>query len=143
MNRYQEMREKHQKEISDFPMFFAFNKDQFAEGMKKLGLRETQTYLVCQTGFGGYCRKSDSRAYAELLMKQHRELRNALMTNDEFLSEALDYELGNHEYVVTCDASDALSALDLTYSEVRKNERLYNALQKACKAQLEWYAKFG
>lgn len=37
-NQYQEMRNHQQAEVNAFPMFFAFNKQQFAEGMRKLGL---------------------------------------------------------------------------------------------------------
>lgn len=37
-NQYQEMRNRQQAEVNAFPMFFAFNKQQFAEGMRKLGL---------------------------------------------------------------------------------------------------------
>ena len=37
-NQYQEMRNRQQAEANAFPMFFAFNKQQFAEGMRKLGL---------------------------------------------------------------------------------------------------------
>ena len=33
-NQYQEMRNRQQAEINAFPMFFAFNKQQFAEGMQ-------------------------------------------------------------------------------------------------------------
>ena len=36
-NPYQEMRNRQQAEVNAFPMFFAFNKQQFAEGMRKLG----------------------------------------------------------------------------------------------------------
>ena len=35
-NQYQEMRNRQQAEVNAFPMFFAFNKQQFAEGMRKL-----------------------------------------------------------------------------------------------------------
>jgi len=38
MNSYLELKEKHQKEVNEFPMFFAFNDKQFKEGMKKFGL---------------------------------------------------------------------------------------------------------
>lgn len=143
MNDYQEMQQKHQKEVNDFPMFFAFNQEQFKEGMKSLGLKPTQTYKVCSLIAGGVCRKEDAKLFTEMLLRQHRERRNALMTDDKFLSDALNYELSNHEFVVTGDALDALLALDLSYKDIQKDERLYNALQIACKEQREWYSKFG
>ena len=42
-NQYQEMRNRQQAEVNAFPMFFAFNKQQFAEGMRKLGLSPSDT----------------------------------------------------------------------------------------------------
>ena len=43
-NQYQEMRNRQQAEVNAFPMFFAFNKQQFAEGMRKLGLSQLKPY---------------------------------------------------------------------------------------------------
>ena len=40
-NRYQEMRERHQAEVNDFPLMFAFDARQFAEGLCRLGLRSS------------------------------------------------------------------------------------------------------
>ena len=33
-NRYQEMRERHQAEVNDFPLMFAVDARQFAEGLR-------------------------------------------------------------------------------------------------------------
>ena len=46
-NQYQEMRNRQQAEINAFPMFFAFNKQQFAEGMRTLGLSLSDTCQMC------------------------------------------------------------------------------------------------
>ena len=51
-NQYQEMRNRQQAEVNAFPMFFAFNKQQFAEGMRKLGLSPSDTRQGCRI-FGG------------------------------------------------------------------------------------------
>ena len=37
MTKYNELREKHQKEVNEFPIGFAFSDQQFEEQMKKLG----------------------------------------------------------------------------------------------------------
>ena len=59
-NRYQEMRERHQAEVNDFPLMFAFDARQFAEGLRRLGLRSSDKDKVCALpGTGGFCRKSD------------------------------------------------------------------------------------
>lgn len=46
-NRYQEMRERHQAEVNDFPLMFAFDARQFAEGLRRLGLRSSDKDKVC------------------------------------------------------------------------------------------------
>ena len=38
MNKYDEIKEKHQKIVNEFPMKFAFSDEQFNRGMKELGL---------------------------------------------------------------------------------------------------------
>ena len=54
-----------------------------------------------------------------------------------------DYELGNHEYIVTYDATSAIEALGLTVEEVHNNPLLLKGLKDAIKAQKEWYAEHG
>ena len=45
-NQYQELRNRQQEEVNAFPMFFAFDKQQFAEGMRRLGLRPSDMNQV-------------------------------------------------------------------------------------------------
>ena len=40
MNKYDEIKEKHQKIVNKFPMKFAFSDEQFNQGMKELGLEK-------------------------------------------------------------------------------------------------------
>ena len=46
MNRYQEIKEKHQKDVDNFRMFFAFNRKQFDEGMRSIGLEPDNTGAI-------------------------------------------------------------------------------------------------
>ena len=57
MNRYAELREKHQKEFDKFPMKFAFSDKQFKEAMESLGLTENDTDKIIGIGAGGFIRK--------------------------------------------------------------------------------------
>lgn len=77
-NRYQEMRERHQAEVNDFPLMFAFDARQFAEGLCRLGLRSSDKDKVCALpGTGGFCRKSDLPALKGMFARHHRELQEA------------------------------------------------------------------
>lgn len=138
MNTYKVMKDKHQKEVNDFPMFFAFNNKQFNEGMKKLGLKPSETDKVYQLkGINGFYRKSDAPALREMFNRHDEEMKKAIESDDTFIYDMFYYELGNHEYVITYSIVDTLDALNLTLDEVMKDKRLMDALKKACKAQEE------
>lgn len=136
MNIYKKMKEKHENEINEFPMFFAFSKKQFNEGMKKLDLEPSETNKIYKFGStGGFYRKSDSKSLHKMLNRQDKEMREAIANDENFIFDMFDYELANHEYTYTHDVSDTLDALGLTLDEVKADERLSSALEKACKAQ--------
>lgn len=100
-NQYQEMRNRQQAEINAFPMFFAFNKQQFAEGMRTLGLSLSDTCQMCSIFGGGYCRKSDAAKLDEMLARHRKELEDAISsdkTGKGFIFDMFLQELENHEY---------------------------------------------
>ena len=140
MNDYKKMKEKHQKEINEFPMFFAFNNKQFDEGMKKLGLDPSEEDKIYKLGgTGGFYRKTDATKLNEMFKRHEEEMRKAMAEDDDFIFEMFNYELSNHEYIYTQDVTDTLNSLGLTVDEVKNDKRLIDALQKACKAQEDWY----
>ncbi|MFR8542808.1 MAG: hypothetical protein ACLVD8_25880 [Enterocloster sp.] len=110
-NQYQEMRNRQQAEINAFPMFFAFNKQQFAEGMRTLGLSLSDTCQMCSIFGGGYCRKSDAAKLDEMLTRHRKELEDAISsdkTGKGFIFDMFLQELENHEYSYTGDVQEAL-----------------------------------
>ena len=108
---YQQLKQKHQDEFEAFPIFFAFNQKQFADGMKKLSVLSRGELL--DVGYGGYIRKIDEKSFDEML-KRHEEEKRIALQDKEFLIGALRYELANHEYCITYDASDALVAVGIS-----------------------------
>ena len=42
-NKYRLLKDKHQKEVNELPYMFAFNDEQFKNGLKKLKLNENET----------------------------------------------------------------------------------------------------
>lgn len=143
-NDYLEMTARHQKEWNNFPMFFAFNDKQFAEGMKKLGLNPKDTKKIYRlSDTGGYYRKSDAAALREMIDRQNREMEEAIASDTDGTGFAFDmfyYELSNHEYCITYDISETLNALGYeSINEVKKNEQLFKALENARARYLEEY----
>lgn len=143
MNAYAEMKKKHQQEVNDFPMFFAFSDKQFAEGMKSLGLEPEDTDKIYSLrGTGGFYRKSDSQKLHDMFDRHEKERKGAIeadQTGEGFIYEMFDYELANHEYGYTRDISDAVRALGLSVDEINADEKLLRGLKKACREQEKWY----
>lgn len=139
MNKYSELRERQQKEINDFPMFFAFNNKQFEEGMLKLGLKPSDTGKIYKLGnTGGFYRKSDSQAFRDMLERHYQEKADAIAadtTGDGFIFDMFNYELANHEYGYTHDPEDTLDALGMTREEIAADARLLHGWKKAIKNQ--------
>jgi hypothetical protein len=137
-NTYKTLKDKHSKEFNEFPMQFAFSDEQFKEGMKKLGLKETETHKVYSFGGGGFYRRTDSPALGEMIERHNREMKEAIendRTGEGYIFDMFDYELANHEYSYTWDLEPTLDALGLTLEEVKANERLLHGLNLAKKNQ--------
>ena len=140
MNLYRQQKARQEKEINAFfhdNAFFAFNEQQYKDGLKKLGLKESGDELkIISIGAGGYLLTDKKGEYKELFNRIAEE-RKAAIEDDEtgaqFAYDMFYYELNNHEYSYTGRTEDAISALGLSYSEIRENPRLKEALDKACK----------
>jgi len=130
MNTYLQMKDRHQKEVEAFPMAFAFNNDQFKEGMEKLGFDVSDTKKILSIGGGGFIRRTDSDAYGAMFDRINAEEAEARKNND-YLFHMFAYELANHEYCYTWDLTDTLRSLGLTLDEVKANKQMNDALLRA------------
>ena len=134
--KYLKLKEKHQKEVNDFPFGFAFSNEQFKDMMKKFGLKEKDTDKIYSLGAGSYIRKSDSEAMEQMFARHRKEIENEIQNDKDgtgFIYEMFRYELSNHEYCITYDIEPTLDALGLTLDEINKKENLLNGLRKALK----------
>lgn len=125
MNKYAELKKKHQKELNKLPMKAAFGKEQFKKMMEEWGLTTTAED-VCKIDMligGCYCLKKDTHLFEEHFQRTQKELEEFLKDDDN-LKSALKYEFSNHECGYTNTPCDALPSLNLTYEKVEKDERL-------------------
>ena len=132
--KYLKLKEKHQKEINDFPFGFAFSNEQFKDMMKKFGLKEKDTDKIYSLGAGSYIRKSDSEAMEQMFARHRKEIENEIQNDKDgsgFIYEMFRYELSNHEYCVTYDIEPTLDALGLTLDKINENQNLVKGLKKA------------
>jgi len=134
MNQYRVLKEKHQQEVNNFPLMFAFNKKQFAEGMEKLGLKETDTNKILSIGGGGYLKKSDKKSFDDILARHDTERKEAVNNDTDgtgYIFDMFKYELNNHEYCYTGDISDTLDCLGYTREEINQDAKLLKGLNLA------------
>lgn len=133
--RYRELMERHQKAFEAFPAFYAFNKEQFAEGKLKLGvLEDSELYR----GYAGmFYRKKDADALRAMMRRFDEEKKEAFK-DDKFFYDAVYYELANHEYCITYDDEDTLDALGITMEELEADQRMGRIY---CKARQDYMSK--
>ena len=140
MNKYKELKNKHQEEVNNFPMFFAFNKNQFLQGCSQLGIDPKRKDLLITIGQGGFILKTDYPKFEEMINRHADEMQAAInedKTGEGFIKDMFRYELVNHEYSYTRDISDAIYALDLTIDDINKSEKLIKGLHLAVAEALE------
>ena len=109
--KYFELKQKQQHEVDEFPMMFAFNNAQFKEGMERLGVTDAKKELF-SIGGGGFIRKTDSDALEKLFTRHAEEMEKA-MSDKQFMIDAIEYELSNHEFCITYDPTQTINILNL------------------------------
>ena len=129
------MLDRHQQEMSNFPIFFAFNDKQFEIGMRNFGLTPDDTDKIYKLGStGGFYIKTDAAGFREMMDKHIKEQQDAIerdTTGDGFIFDMFCYELANHEYTYTNDLTYTLEALGLTIKDFENSEPLRAGLNKA------------
>ena len=135
---YNQMNSRHQKDHNEFKgIGFAFSNKQFTEMCLKLEIKESETKSkLYSIGGGGYILKDRSKAFHGMIDRHHQEKKTAML-NPDFVYSAFNYELGNHEYIVTYSVEDTLDSLGLSFEDINSNKMLYEQLQKAKKYQIE------
>ena len=140
MNKYTDLKNRQQAEFNAFPLGAAFGNKQFAEMMQAWGLTENDTDKIYSIGGGCYIRKSDHKAFLEMLDRHEKERRNAIaadLTGYGFIYDMFYTELANHEYCITLDLEDTVDALGLSVDEINADKRLLRGLEKAVKQYLK------
>ena len=141
MNTYLTMKQAHQKEVNDFPFFFAFSNKQFEEGMAKFGLSPNETDKIYSFGgTGGYYLRTDSDRLHEMLQRHRKEMSDAIkgdVSGEGFIFDMFNYELANHEFIISGDIEYTLEMLDISLKEYNKDARLKHGMSLAKKKQYE------
>jgi len=130
---YLRVKQRTQKQFDKFPMFFAFNNEQFEEGLKELKVKPGELLNI---GSGGFIRKKDRAKFTSMNSLQDRTHRR-LLENKKYVYDMFRYELANHEYCITYDDTDTLESVGLTQNDINKSDLLRDQLEKAKKDYLK------
>ena len=135
MNKYAEMKNRHQERINALPLMFAFSEKQFKEGMERWGLTENDTDKIYKLGStGGFYQRKDSTLIFSTFEQNEKEMTEAIRADPDgtgFIQDMFLYELANHEYCITYDLEPTLAALGLSEDDVLNDERLMYGLKLA------------
>jgi len=134
-NKYRELKERQQREVHEFPFFFAYSDEQFVEGMQRFGLTVDDTDKIYKFGdTGGFYLRADAARLREM-GDRHEAEREAAIASDKrgngYIFHMFRDELINHEFTYTGDLTDTLDALCITVEEINNSPRLKNGLEKA------------
>ena len=141
MNTYLSLKESHQSEVNSFPFKFAFDNKRFEEAMAEWGLSPNDTDKIFKFGnTGGFYLRTDAERLQEMFSRHEKEMNDAIAadaTGEGFILDMFNYELSNHEFIVTHDEEDAMSALGITWNDIEKEPRLLHGLKLAKQKQYE------
>ena len=129
---YLDLKKKHEKEVSDFPIAYAFNDEQLKEALIKLGVKSTKE-CVTVFGHGDIVKKEDAKRLIQLLTDHSNEIQRKMLEDSELAQAAFLYEMDNHEYAINYDGDeDVLRCFGWTLDELENvSLDLANAYERA------------
>lgn len=112
LKKYLDLRKKHEKELNDFPMKYAFSDEVLDKALKELDAKVEECTSI--TGYGDVIRKKDVPDWVKLMKRQKAEL-DELMEDHDIAYEAFLYEMNNHEYAINWEGdADVLGCFGMS-----------------------------
>lgn len=116
---YLELQKRHQKELEDFPIAYAFNDKQLQEALEKLGA--TKEECVTVFGHGDIVKRENAKPLIKMLERQDAEMLQRIKDDPEFAESAFLEEMNNHEYAINWSGDeDVLAALNLSFEKINR-----------------------
>ena len=137
---YLDLQKKHQKELEEFPMAYAFNDKQLEEALEKLGA--TKEECVTVFGHGDIVKRENAKKLVAMLENHHEEMLQKIKDDPDFAEAAFLYEMDNHEYAINWSGDeDVLACFGLTFEKINRwglQTAWRNARNKHMKNAEEW-----
>lgn len=117
---YLDLKKRHEKEVSEFPIAYAFNDLQLEEALAKLGA--TKEECVSVFGHGDIVKRENAKPFIVMLERHTEEIKQRLIDDIEFAEAAFLYEMNNHEYAINWSAdSDVLDCFCINWEFIDKH----------------------
>lgn len=117
---YLEMKRRHEEEMNDFPIAYAFNDEQLQQALEKLGVASMKE-CVTVFGHGDIVKRENAKPLVDMLARHTNEIRDKLKEDVEFAEAAFLYEMDNHEYAINWSADeDVLECFCIDWDFIRK-----------------------
>lgn len=137
---YLDLLEKHRKELNDFPIAYAFNKQQLEEALDKLGAKKEECVTIFE--HGDIVKKENAPKFLNMIKRHTSEVKEA-MRYEEFAEAAFLYEMDNHEYAINWDGDDdVLACFGFDFGDLEKLG-LENAYRRARNAHMKHAEEWG
>jgi hypothetical protein len=132
---YLDLQKRHEQELTDFPIAYAFSDKQLEEALEKLGAEKSECVTVF--GHGDIVKRTDVPALMAMLKRHIKELHDALQEDEEFAEAAFLYEMDNHEYAINWDGdADVMACFNLDEKKL-VDMGLAGAYRRARKAHMK------
>ena len=116
---YLELQKRHQKELEEFPIAYAFNDKQLEEALEKLGA--TKEECVSVFGHGDIVKRTDAKRLVAMLENQREEMLQRIKDDPIFAEAAFLYEMDNHEYAINYSGDeDVLDCFGITFEHINR-----------------------
>jgi hypothetical protein len=138
---YLDLQKKHQEELSNFPIAYAFSDQQLVEALQKLGAK-SKDECVTVFGHGDIVKRENAKPFLDMLKRHTQEVKEA-MKDKEFAEAAFRYEMDNHEYALNYDGDDeVLRCFGMTNADLVKID-LENAYRRARNRHMKYFENLG
>jgi (p)ppGpp synthase/HD superfamily hydrolase len=133
---YLDLQKKHQEELSNFPIAYAFSDQQLVEALQKLGAKSKEE-CVTVFGHGDIVKKENAKPFLDMLKRHTKETQEA-MKDKEFAEAAFRYEMDNHEYAINWSGDeDVLACFGMDFDDLRELG-LMDAYRRARNAHMKY-----
>lgn len=133
---YLDLQKKHQEEISNFPVAYAFSDQQLEKALVKLGAK-SKDECVTVFGHGDIVKRENAKPFLDMLKRHTKETQEA-MKNEEFAEAAFRCEMDNHEYAINWSGDeDVLDCFGMSFDDL-KELGLMDAYRRARNAHMKY-----